>query len=51
MDQNKIDILERALQRQKSARKQAEKILEVKSLELFDASQELNKANKKLKSL
>lgn len=51
MSQEKVDILERALERQKKARKQAEKILEEKSLELFHASQELNKANLKLESL
>lgn len=49
--QNRVDILERALERQKKARKQAEKILEEKSLELFNASQDLNKANKKLEAL
>ena len=51
MSQNKIDILERALERQKNARKQAEKILEEKSLELFNASKELKKVNKKLEFL
>lgn len=51
MNQNKIDILERALERQKNARKQAEKILEEKSLELFNASKELKKVNKKLEFL
>ncbi|SDS06832.1 PAS domain S-box-containing protein [Polaribacter sp. KT25b] len=51
MNQDKIEILERALDRQKKARKQAEKILEEKSLALFNASQELNKANIKLAAL
>jgi PAS domain S-box-containing protein len=51
MNQDKVDILERALERQKKARKQAEKILEEKSLALFHASQELNKANIKLAAL
>ncbi|PQJ82018.1 GAF domain-containing sensor histidine kinase [Polaribacter glomeratus] len=51
MNQDKVDILERALERQKKARKQAEEILEQKSLALFYASQELNKANIKLASL
>lgn len=51
MNQEKVDILERALERQKKARKQAEKILEEKSLALFHASQELNKANVKLAAL
>jgi PAS domain S-box-containing protein len=51
MSQDKFDILERALERQKKARKKAEEILEEKSLALFYASQELNKANLKLASL
>ncbi|WP_339658461.1 ATP-binding protein [uncultured Polaribacter sp.] len=51
MKQEKVDILERALERQKKARKQAELILEKKSLDLFYASQELNKANIKLAEL
>lgn len=51
MIQEKVDILERALERQKKARKQAELILEQKSLDLFYASQELNKANIKLAEL
>jgi PAS domain S-box-containing protein len=51
MIQDKLDILERALERHKKARKQAEKILEEKSLALFYASQELNTANLKLASL
>jgi PAS domain S-box-containing protein len=51
MGQNKVDILERALLRQRSSRKQAEKILEEKSLELFFASQELNEVNLKLETL
>ena len=38
MSQNKVDILERALERQKNARKEAEKILENKSLELYNTS-------------
>lgn len=51
MDQHKIDILERALLRQKQARKQAEKILEDKSLALFNTSQELKEVNLKLENL
>lgn len=51
MSQDKVDILERALERQKNARKKAEKILEEKSLALFYASQELNKVNIKLAAL
>jgi len=41
MSQNKIDMLERALAREKAARKNAEKILEVKSAELYNAKQNL----------
>jgi PAS domain S-box-containing protein len=51
MNQDKVDILKRALERQKKARKKAEEILEQKSLALFNASQELNKANLELASL
>lgn len=49
--QNKIEILERALERQKKARKEAEQILEEKSLALYKTSQALHKANKKLEHL
>ena len=41
MSQDQLDILKRALQREKLARKAAEKILEEKSKELFQASQKL----------
>jgi PAS domain S-box-containing protein len=41
MEQNKIAILERALQREKEARKQAERILEEKSQELFELNRKL----------
>ncbi len=51
MNQSKIDILERALLRQKKARKQAEKILEDKSLALFNTSKKLQEANNKLELL
>ncbi|APZ47487.1 histidine kinase [Polaribacter reichenbachii] len=51
MSQEKIDILERALLRQKTARKQAEKILEEKSLTLYNTSLQLKEVNKKLESL
>ena len=51
MSQDKIDILQRALQREKSARKQAEKILEDKSRDLYATSQELKEVNDKLESL
>lgn len=45
------DILKRALTREKTARKQAEKILESKSLELFETTLELKKVNEKLEVL
>lgn len=51
MSQNQIDILQRALAREKSARKQAEKILEDKSLQLFNTAQELKGVNEKLELL
>lgn len=48
MSQKKIDILERALAREKAARKQAEKILEDKSAELYELTVKLSKANSDL---
>ncbi|WP_152287287.1 PAS domain S-box protein [Flavicella marina] len=51
MDDEKIKILERALKREKQARKQAELILEKKSLELYTIAQELKIANEKLGTL
>ena len=51
MSQKKIDILERALVREKMARKQAEKILESKSRDLYQTTQELISSNKKLEHL
>lgn len=48
MGQNKIDILERALAREKAARKQAEKILEDKSAELYRLTRELSAVNSQL---
>jgi len=51
MSQNNTDILQRALERQKNARKEAERILEHKSLELYNTSQELKSVNEKLSNL
>ena len=51
MSQNKTEILKRALEHQKKARKEAEKILEHKSLELYNTSQELKKNNENLENL
>lgn len=45
MSQNEIDILKRALEREKAARKQAEKILEDKAAELYLANEKLIKYN------
>lgn len=45
MEQDPTDILKRALAREKAARKQAEKILEEKSRELFDANERLKETN------
>ena len=51
MSQNQIDILKRALNREKSARKSAEIILEDKSRELYFLSEDLKTANNKLEIL
>ncbi|MFC4269553.1 PAS domain-containing sensor histidine kinase [Polaribacter marinivivus] len=51
MDNNKVDILDRALKRQKEARKTAEQILEQRSLELFNTSEELKRVNKQLEEV
>ncbi|XCF05355.1 PAS domain S-box protein [Tamlana crocina] len=51
MSQKEIDILNRALQREKLARKKAEKILEDKAAQLYEANQELTKANRDLEIL
>ena len=45
MDQNEIDILKRALNRENLARKNAEKILEEKSAELYHLSSRLKESN------
>ena len=42
---DRIKVLERRCQREKAARQQAEKFLEEKSLELYEANQELKKLN------
>jgi len=43
MNQDRVEILQRALKREKAARKAAEKILEEKSRELYATSQQLEK--------
>lgn len=44
----KVEILERALMREKAARKAAEAILEQKSLELYEVTEELRQSNSML---
>ena len=51
MSQEQIDILRRALDREKAARKQAEKILEEKSAELYNSNKKLERLNTDLESL
>lgn len=51
MDEDKKNIYLRAINREKAARKQAERILEEKSRELFSKSQELKVTNQKLEGL
>ncbi|WP_396600816.1 PAS domain S-box protein [Algibacter sp. R77976] len=51
MSQEKVDILQRALAREKAARKQAEKILESKAAELYEAKQKLEKSYTELEHL
>lgn len=51
MDDSKIKMYERALAREKAARKEAERILEEKSLELYTKSEELKISNTKLEDL
>lgn len=50
MSQEQIDILQRALKREKAARRAAEKILEDKSRELYTLSEELKISNAKLEA-
>ncbi|MEX0314805.1 MAG: PAS domain S-box protein [Allomuricauda sp.] len=50
-DNNKVSILERALEREKKARKAAEGLLESKAKELYDASLHLKEANGRLEAL
>lgn len=51
MSQDQVEVLQRALKREKAARKVAEKILEDKSRELYSTSKELKDTNLKLKNL
>jgi len=51
MNKNRVDILQRALDREKTAKKQAEKILEAKATELYDSNKKLEKLNADLELL
>lgn len=51
MSKEKLEILERALKREKAARKAAEQILEKKSRELYLTSEKLKDTNSQLISL
>ncbi|WP_298484385.1 PAS domain-containing sensor histidine kinase [uncultured Maribacter sp.] len=51
MDSKEVILLKKALERQKKARQQAERILEEKSKELYDASLHLKQTNKVLENL
>ena len=51
MSEEKIKILERALIREREGRKQAERILEQKSFQLFKANEKMESANKMMEAL
>jgi len=51
MSNNEIDILKRSIERQKKARKQAERILEEKSKDLYDLTLQLRETNERLENL
>ncbi len=51
MDNKEVTLLKKALERQKKARRQAEVIMEKKSLELFETSRQLEEANARLENL
>ncbi len=50
-DKNEVALLKRALNREKTARRAAERLLEDKSKELYDASLHLREANGRLEAL
>ncbi|PQB03486.1 PAS domain-containing sensor histidine kinase [Aureitalea marina] len=50
MSNDRSDILQRALKRERLARKESERILEIKSSELYELTQDLQRANKQLKA-
>ncbi|GAK92616.1 sensory transduction histidine kinase [Nonlabens ulvanivorans] len=51
MSASDVEILKRALSREKAARKQAEKILEQKAAELYELTRKLQHSNQQLESL
>ncbi|MGB5378905.1 PAS domain-containing sensor histidine kinase [Muriicola sp.] len=51
MDNREVELLKKALERQKKARLQAEKILEEKSQELYSLSRQLKETNERLENL
>ncbi len=51
MDSKEVILLKKALERQKKARQQAERILESKSKELYDVTRHLKDTNSKLENL
>jgi len=51
MSQDKVGILERALARERAARKEAEKILEEKAAELYESNRKLEKSYSELEAL
>jgi len=51
MDNKEVTLLKKALERQKRARQQAERILEEKSNELYEVTHHLKQANSKLENL
>lgn len=51
MDSKEVTLLKKALERQKKARQQAERILEEKSKELYDVTHHLKATNSKLENL
>lgn len=51
MDNKEVELLKKALERQKKARLQAEKILEEKSQELYRTSRQLKETNERLENL
>ncbi|MEO1030378.1 MAG: PAS domain S-box protein [Bacteroidota bacterium] len=51
MNQEEVDILKRALERERASRKAAEEILEAKSAELFEVNKKLEESHAELTSL